>query len=152
MSKAHANSTASRYNIDFQPYLKSVTIPNLDQFRAHACAAEISHLFGSEVKHILQWLHYVKGVKKVLKLRVQDSRHCPHSEETIEEAIKNLDVEELDWKRLGLSIRTVQDATSKAHTLHLYSDGSWTPVYHWMGKEGIDLLKESVSSGSSVTS
>lgn len=138
-------TSPSRYNVEFQPYLKSVTIPNLDRFREHKCAAEISALFGSEVKHILQWLRRVKGVRKIFKLRVLDSRHRPHNEETLEEAIRGLDIEELDWKRLDLSTRTVRDAATTSRTVHLYASGSWTPIYHWVGQSGLELLADTVS-------
>ncbi|KAI0538334.1 hypothetical protein GGR58DRAFT_309029 [Xylaria digitata] len=144
LSNYHSMQTvtySSRYNVDFQPYLKSVTIPNLDHFRTHECAAEISHLVGNEVKHILDWLRLVKGVRRILKLRVLDSRHRPHSEQTIEEAIKGLDVEELDWKRLDLSTKTVEEAAKRAHTLYLYCSGSWTPIYHWISPGGLESLK-----------
>ncbi|KAK4151163.1 hypothetical protein C8A00DRAFT_17410 [Chaetomidium leptoderma] len=137
------NNRRSFYNVEFHPYLKSVTIPDLDQFRNHECAAEVSHLFGNEVKHILQWLRLVKGVKEITKVRVLDSRHQPHSQEAIEQAISGLEIGELDWKRLDLSTRVVRNAAG-VHTLHLYGSGSWTPIDHWVGKSGLELLAATV--------
>lgn len=133
----------SHYSIEFQPYLKLVTIPDLDHFRDHECAGQTTDLIGSEVKWILDWLREVKGVSRVLKLRVLDSRHRPHSEQTIEKAIQFLDIEELDWKRLDLSTKVIEVAAQKVHTLHLYASGSWTPVYHWTSPGGLDSLKVS---------
>ncbi len=130
----------SRYNVEFQPYLKSVSIPDLDQFRSHESAQRISHVFGNEVKHILHWLRFVKGVRKILKLRVLDSRQRPHSEEAVEEATKDLHIEELDWTRLDLSTRAIQDTAGEAHTLHLYASGSWMPICQWTGTQGLEAL------------
>ena len=130
----------SLYDIDFQPYLKSVSIPDLDQFRRHENGRRIEHVFGKEVKYILDWLRFVKGVRKILKLRVLDSRQWPHSEEVIEEAIKNFHIEELDWKRLDLSARTIMIAANEAHTLHLHASGSWAPICQWTGSKGLDIL------------
>lgn len=69
-----------------------------------------------------------------------DSRYEPCSEEMIENAATTFDVEELNWKRIDLSTRGLRDANSKVEILHLYSSGSWTPLCHWMGEEGLVSL------------
>jgi hypothetical protein len=132
----------SRYNADFQPCLQYVAIPDLDKFRTQRGADRISELHGLEVKSVLQWLRLVKGVRKILKLHVLDSYHRPHAEEVIEDALDGLVVEELDWKRVDLSIRTVRKVAGNVENfkLHLYSSGSWTPLCHWMSKDGINSL------------
>jgi hypothetical protein len=138
-----ANFT-SKYKVDFQPYLKYVSFPNLNTIRKQSCAYAIQHLFREEVKWVLQWLRIVKGVTRILTLRVLDSRHEPHSEETIEDAVEGLKVEELDWKRMDLSIHTVLKAAKDVRVLHLYSSGSWTPLSHWMGPDGLKMLSVSI--------
>jgi hypothetical protein len=58
-------------------------------------------------KVILDWLRKSRNVEKIFHLSVTDSLHEPHSEETIEEAVKHFDIEILDWRRIDLSIRTI---------------------------------------------
>lgn len=137
-----ANFT-SKYKASFQSFLKYVSFPNLDIIRKQSCANEIRHLFGQEVKCVLQWLRVVKGVTRILNLRVLDSQHEPHAEETIEESVKGLRIEELNWKRMDLSIDSILEAAPNVQILHLYSSGSWTPLRHWIGSQGLDTLNVS---------
>ncbi|KAE9376015.1 subtilisin-like protein [Stipitochalara longipes BDJ] len=102
-------------------------------------------LFRQEVLYVIKWLRLVKGVKKIIRLKVFDSRYEPHKEEVIEEAIKDVDVEELNWRRLDLSIRTVQAAAANVKTPRLYSGGDWASICHWMSENGINRLKDRVS-------
>lgn len=139
-----ANYT-SKYKVNFQPYLKYVSFPNLETIRKQNYAYTIQDLFGQEVKYVLQWLRIVKGVTRILDLRVLDSRHEPHSEETIEDAVEGLEVEELNWKRMDLSVHTVLRTAKDVRILHLYSSGSWTPLSHWMGPDGLNALSVSIT-------
>lgn len=133
-------SIKSQYNVGFQPCLQYVSFPDLDVIRRQRCAEKMLDHHGQEVKYVLQWLRRVKGVRKILKLHVLDSYHHPHAEEVIEDALDGLHVEELDWKRVDLSIRTVSKAAKDVKKLHLYSSGSWTPLCHWMSADGINSL------------
>lgn len=144
-------------------------------------------LAGKEVNIVLDWLRMIKGVQKIIELRVPDSRYEPHSEETIEDAAIKFKVEELNWKRIDLATRGFSDpkykelpttgpkevngeelsaksseiaeiedlsiraakktknetkTLSEIRTLHLYSSGSWTPLCHWMGKEGLNSMSK----------
>jgi hypothetical protein len=130
----------SSYRSEFQPYLKFVSFPDLDVIRGHQCAEPIRDIFGKEVLVVIKWLRMVKGVKKVMKLKVLDSRHEPHKEEVIEECIRDLQVEELDWRRTDLSIETVRDASPGVQRLHLYSSGDWAPLLHWVSADGLNRL------------
>jgi hypothetical protein len=133
----------SQYNVEFQPCLQYVSSPDLDIIRRQRWAEKVLDLHGQEVKYVLQWLRRVKGVRKILKLHILDSYYQPHAEEAIEEALDGLCVEELDWKRVDLSIRTVKMVAGDVQKLHLYSSGSWTPLCHWMSTDGINSLSVS---------
>jgi hypothetical protein len=137
----HTEENRSRYCAEFQPYLNFVSFPDLEEVRRRRCAKIMRDLFGQEVLYVIKWLRLVKGVKKIIRLKVLDSRYEPHKEEVIEEAIKDVDVEELDWRRLDLSIRTVQAAAANVKTPHLYSGGDWASICHWMSENGINRLK-----------
>jgi len=129
----------SRYNVKFQSILKYVAFPDLDQVRQRT-VDRTGELAGKEVKYVLEWLRNIKGVQKILELRVRDSWQHPHSEEVIEEAIKGFSVEVLDWKRADLSVKAIQEAAVDVEDLHLYCSGNWTALCHWMGEEGVVSL------------
>ncbi|GAW16570.1 hypothetical protein ANO14919_060020 [Xylariales sp. No.14919] len=135
----------SSYRPEFQPYLKFVSFPDLDTIRGHQCAEPIRDILGQEVLYVIKWLQMVKGVKKVMKLKVLDSRYEPHKEEVIEDCIRDLNVEELDWRRTDLSIESIKSASPDVQTVHLYSGGDWTPLLHWMSVDGLNRLEDRVS-------
>jgi len=111
-------------DVEFYSALKYVELPAFDQLDSRTY---------DEARQILHWLGKVKGVTKIFELRIDDSAGHPHSEEVIEDAIKEFDVEVLDWKRYDLSIHTILTAAPNVTKLKLYSSGNWAPIVHWMG-------------------
>ena len=110
-------------DVEFYSVLKYVELPAFDQLDSRTY---------DEARQILRWLGKVKGVTKIFELRIDDSAGHPHSEEVIEDAIKDFDVEVLDWKRYDLSIDTILTAAPHVTKLKLYSSGNWAPIVHWM--------------------
>ncbi|KAK6949938.1 hypothetical protein Daesc_008261 [Daldinia eschscholtzii] len=117
--------------IEFEHALKHVNIPSFEAGTPKRRTEAVS---------ILQWLRKCKNVKCVFKLRVQDSRHHPHSEEDIEKALEKLDVRELDWRRVDLSVTSVFEAIPGVEKLWLYSSGSMVALDHWLGENGLRKL------------
>jgi hypothetical protein len=126
----------SKYRVEFQPKLKYVAFPDLDLGHSSRDIAFRS----KEVKIILDWLWEIKGVRKILQLRVLDSWLEPHSEEVIEQAISRFNVETLNWRRTDLSIKSVVEAAKGVSELHLYSSGSWMALDHWMNEKTFSEL------------
>jgi hypothetical protein len=93
-----------------------------------------------EGKLILDWLRRCKGVSRIFELRARDSLHLPHSEETIENALRDFNVEILDWQRADLSIDTINTVAPNVRILHLYSSGNWASLDHWTGTNGVCTL------------
>jgi hypothetical protein len=119
------------FDVEFEPTLKYVELPAFDGIEASR---------REEAKVILDWLRKSRNVEKIFHLSVTDSLHEPHSEETIEEAVKHFDIEILDWRRIDLSIRTIRDAAPNVRRLHLYSSGNWAALDHWIGPDGVCTL------------
>jgi hypothetical protein len=95
-----------------------------------------------EVKHVLDWLYQGRQVRKIIELKVPDSLHDPHTEETIIQSIKPFEIEKLDWKRLDLSIDCVCEAAENVEHLYLYGSGNMAVTSHWTGNEGVCRLKK----------
>ena len=95
-----------------------------------------------EVSKVLRWLYDIKGVRKIYQLVVPDYFVDPHTEETIENAIKPFEVETLDWRRLDLGIDSIQASAPEVRRLHLYSSGNRAALSHWYSSEGIKTLKQ----------
>ena len=138
-SERHRNrKETSPFEIEFESTLKYVELPAFEISKTESFNARV------EAYEILQWLKNKNhgGVTKILELKVNDALHDPHSEEIIEEAIKDFDIETLNWKRTDLSINTVQKAAPNVRKLHLYSSGNWVSLSHWLGPEGVIMLKK----------
>jgi hypothetical protein len=118
-------------NVKFYSTLKYVAIPALDILESRSY---------NEVEEVLSWLSKCKGVKKIQELRVDDSFHRPHSEESIEAAILPFDVEVMKWRRADLSIASILKAAPNVRDLRLYSSGNWATIDHWIGPTGFQML------------
>ncbi|KAL6402599.1 Peptidase S8/S53, subtilisin/kexin/sedolisin [Ilyonectria robusta] len=117
--------------IEFERILKYVNIPSFPRQLGERRTDTIS---------IFQWLKAYKRVKRVFEVTVDDCRHCPTTEEDIEMAFQDLDVQHLDWRRTDLSITSIANVAKELKTLHLYSSGSLAAIDHWLGPKGISIL------------
>jgi len=126
------------FNVAFESTLKYVHIPIPDRDDDPNTLPHV-RLPRDEVNKILRWLSLEKGVKKIMELRVIDSEREPHDEEKIADAVREFDIEILDWNRPDLSIDCIVDAAPKVEELHLYS-WNWTSLSQWTGDEGAIIL------------
>jgi hypothetical protein len=123
-----------RFEEEFESVLKYVAIP----------------LFGNgnllnrrmEAASILTWLRDCKGVSQIVEVGVEDALHNPNSEEDIENALSGLDIRDLNWRRLDLSIESIVKAAKLIERLQLYSSGNFAAIDHWLGPKGICLLNK----------
>lgn len=67
-----------------------------------------------------------KGVTNIVKVVVEDRREVPHSDEAIVAALKEFSVELLDWRRVDIDPKAIQQACAKStiRELHLCKLGS----------------------------
>ena len=124
-------------NIQFESVLRYVHFPELSQ--EPLCGDHRREQ--QAVPSILSWLRQ-KGVERILKLVVPDSRANALDEDTIRSCLDGFVVEDLNWRRLDLGIEPIASLASTLGVLHLYSSGSWAVLSHWVSEGGLEKLKE----------
>ncbi|KAI1424164.1 hypothetical protein F5Y12DRAFT_464007 [Xylaria sp. FL1777] len=94
------------------------------------------------LKKVFKWLTGSKGVKRILKLVVEDNAEWPCSEEIIKSCLESLnDVRYLNWKRPNISAETLHKAPNVVE-LWLYSTGINAVLSSWADEEGLRKLKK----------
>ncbi|KAI5849002.1 hypothetical protein BZA05DRAFT_80380 [Tricharina praecox] len=90
---------------------------------------------------VFNWLRKRK-VKKIIKLTVEDKERLPHSDRTIEEALKDIEVEILDWQQEDLCSDKIALAAKNVVEISLYTSGKRAILQNWCGKNGLEQLKQ----------
>lgn len=103
---------------------------------------------------IFDWLRNTGGVKKILKIVVEDDhppsteaknfRHA-HSDAAIEQALSDFDIEIWDWRKIDMSIETIAKVAPNVREMHLYYSGNNAVLQGWSSSKGLGLLKPRVS-------
>lgn len=82
-----------------------------------------------------------KGVRKIIKIMVEDNEDIPHSDEVLEK-LSRFDIEEWDWKRTDLCSDVLFKAAPNARKVTLYSSGNSAVLRSWSESEGLNRLKQ----------
>jgi hypothetical protein len=90
---------------------------------------------------VFKWLK-LQGVKKILRLSVEDHRDMPHSDESIEWCLKTFGVEIWDWKKLDICCTTIATAAPEVRDLTLYCSGNNAVLRSWISPGGIAELQQ----------
>ncbi|EYB26929.1 hypothetical protein FG05_30350 [Fusarium graminearum] len=79
-----------------------------------------------DVYYFFRWLSKKKAVENIIHLIVEDGHGIPHSDEAIEESLKDFNIEILDWRKPDLDLTTLQIAcrNSDLREVHLWWDGN----------------------------
>ncbi|KAK4447194.1 hypothetical protein QBC34DRAFT_410078 [Podospora aff. communis PSN243] len=98
-----------------------------------------------DTSFFFDWLKKDKGVKRVLRLSVEDKDFPGNSDDTIEKCLEGLQVDVLDWRRvdLGVEARSLQE--SKVEQLILQWGGSNAVLKGWRDDDGlgsVEMLKK----------
>jgi hypothetical protein len=97
----------------------------------------------TEVIDLLKWLKREQKVEEIVKLKVPDRMSSPHDEENISWAVREFQVQHLDWRCLDLSFSVFDTPRADClKTLHLYASGKRAVVSHWLSEEGIKTFPE----------
>ncbi|OTA62828.1 subtilisin-like protein [Hypoxylon sp. EC38] len=130
----------------FQSYLQYVYIPNLRVVGVSMEELEKktwwSSLSRKDYVYIFEWLRSSMGVKKILKIVVEDDPKDPHSDEAIEQAVGSFDVEEWDWMKQDLCSDTIFAAAKNVRDLSLYWSGNRALLKSWAAPDGLAKLKK----------
>jgi hypothetical protein len=82
-----------------------------------------------------------KGVKYVTRVIVDDTEEPAHSDEEIENALRGLNIEIWNWRKIDQSIDVILEAAPDAREVYLYWSGNNAVLRGWGDEEGLKLLK-----------
>ena len=80
----------------------------------------------------------------VLEANVEDDEIEPHSDEAIEMALRDLDSETLNWKKLDLCTDVLVNAVNNVKVLYLYSSANNDVLRSWSAPDGLAKLPKVV--------
>jgi hypothetical protein len=81
-----------------------------------------------------------KGVKRVIRVIVDDTLDPAHSDEVIEKSLGGLKVEIWDWKKIDLCTETIVTAAPDVREVCLYWSGNNAVLRGWSEQGGLNLL------------
>lgn len=94
---------------------------------------------------LFHWLKHRAGVKSLLEVIVVDFEEDdmnPHSDKSIIECVKDLQVEIWDWRRMDISTDVIYDGAGKyVKTLYLYCSGLRAVLQSWSDRGGLVRLE-----------
>ncbi|CAF3645222.1 unnamed protein product [Fusarium graminearum] len=92
-----------------------------------------------DVYYFFRWLSKKKAVENIIHLIVEDGHGIPHSDEAIEESLKDFNIEILDWRKPDLDLMTSQTAcrNSDLPEVHLWWDGNNAVLRAWSEPDGL---------------
>jgi len=90
---------------------------------------------------VFSWLRRM-GVRRILRVTVDDDQDPPHSDTIIEDALKSFDIEIWDWKRFDLCIDTILNASPGVREVSLYSTGNLAVLRDWSSEDGLGKLRD----------
>ncbi|EXJ68826.1 uncharacterized protein A1O5_07758 [Cladophialophora psammophila CBS 110553] len=130
-------------HVHFNNILQYVAIPHIKVDLDDNEAKSVAGPGRRDAVFFLRWLRG-RGVKQVLRVIVDDlpqSGPLPaHDDETIEEVLNGLGVEELDWKKLDLCPETIGCVGTQLEKVHLYWGGSNAVLRGWSEQSGLAAL------------
>lgn len=81
-----------------------------------------------------------KGVKRIIRVIVDDTQHPAHSNEAIEMALGGLKVEIWDWRKIDLCSETINVAAPDTREVCLYWGGNNAVLRGWSELGGLKML------------
>ena len=96
-----------------------------------------------DMQQFFKWLRK-KEVKSIVKVIVEDRKSPAHSDQVIEEALKDLTVEILDWRKYDLCPMAIRNAckSSQLREIHLWWSGNNTTLRSWSEPDGLVKLEK----------
>ncbi|KAF8248828.1 hypothetical protein K440DRAFT_623902 [Wilcoxina mikolae CBS 423.85] len=85
-------------------------------------------------------LLHEKGVKKIIRLIVDDNEDCPHTDEIIE-GLNRFKIEDWKWEKVDISSVVLRKAAEHAQHVRLLSSGNHSVLRDWSSCDGLKELK-----------
>ncbi|UKZ48603.1 hypothetical protein TrVGV298_002829 [Trichoderma virens] len=92
------------------------------------------------MEFLANWLRS-KQVKQILKITMDDDPDRPHSDESIENSLKDFDVKMLDWRKVDLCPELIQRACKNVMSAHLRWSGNNIALRAWSEPQGLPKLE-----------
>ena len=133
----------------FEPYLQYVYIPNLRVLNVKDDDLEAEEWWDSHSRkdyvYIFRWLKKAKNVQRILSIVVEDHPINFHSDEAIEEAVKEFDIEEWNWVKFDMCSDTILAAAKNVRHLSLYWSGNRAMLKSWAAPDSLVRLEKVIS-------
>lgn len=138
MAKITSRELEKRFDhLEFDKALHYVAIPQLEPNTASDSVDE-RYQGREDIVFIFKWLKK-KGVDRIVRVEVDDMATPGHSDEAIEEALENLQVEVLDWRRRDLCPSMISRIGGNLREIHLQWSGRNAVLRSWSEREGLAL-------------
>ncbi|SCO40223.1 related to microbial serine proteinase [Fusarium fujikuroi] len=122
-------------HLQFDTALQYVGFPRV-RLKGGREQPDVRHQGRKDMTFFFDWLRG-KSVTRIIKVVVEDMEKPSHSDEAIEECLKDLGVEILDWRRLDLDALTLRKIGTHLREVHLQWSGSNSTLRAWSEKEGL---------------
>ncbi|KAJ8067222.1 hypothetical protein OCU04_004586 [Sclerotinia nivalis] len=138
---------ASFEHVELDSVLQYVAFPNVQVHPAPDPPYALDRSTGGgkgrcDMMFFFQWLRQDKGVKRILKVIVDDSVAPVHSDEVIESALQGFDVEILDWRKTDLCPEAIWKSSEKIREVYLRWSGNNAVLRGWSEPEGLRRFED----------
>ncbi|KFY88353.1 hypothetical protein V498_06812 [Pseudogymnoascus sp. VKM F-4517 (FW-2822)] len=124
-------------HLRFESILKYVALPKLALDDGEATGGENDAIFKVDTADMSVSIVPRNGVKSIITVTVLDYGHPCHSDEAIEEALKDFQVENWDWKKVDLCTDVIATSSDQVKSISLYSSGNNAVLMGWASSEGL---------------
>lgn len=83
-----------------------------------------------------------RGVKKIIRLIVDDDEMTPHTDDFMETFVRGFNIEEWNWAKIDIGSEVLKAVASDARKVTLYSSGNSAVLHGWSAPGGLDALKK----------
>lgn len=91
-----------------------------------------------DMEFFSEWLRR-KGVRHIISMQVYDFNPC-HSDKSIVSVLQPFKIYDLDWRKIDLDPRTIQEACNEVQRLTLWWSGNNTTLRAWSEPNGLPAL------------
>ncbi|KAI0888606.1 uncharacterized protein GGS22DRAFT_61008 [Annulohypoxylon maeteangense] len=123
----------------FDTALQSVAVRRL-VFGGKDADKKVTKTGRRDMEFLFNWLRG-KGVRHIIKVIVLDQEFPAHSDESIELALKDFNIEVLDWRKTDLCPGTIRIACPGVTELHVWWSGNNGILRAWSAPDGLAKLE-----------
>ncbi|KAI1122463.1 hypothetical protein F5Y10DRAFT_271025 [Nemania abortiva] len=139
--------------LDFDDIIAYVTIPKLGEREDESQDREnlkVSPLTDKPQKRIAPkeavtavfQLLRESGVKKIMRVVVEDPGNPPYDDDTIQAALSGFDIDDWDWKTQDVCVEIINQVAPNVRSLKLYPSGNDGVFQSWSGPDGLIRLSQ----------